>query len=414
MILPPKDTEQLLFIENTLRFYKLPSMLEYLKEIDWVEVSRMAGLSIAVAAGQVIVYKMILKLFKKIINPFILNKSRNNFSGIKFRNYTLLTSARLVHIGFFCSKAIMYALLLISFYISITLLFGIYPGTRSFALALFHGLLNPFLSIVQSCIAYIPNLLRIVVIVVITRYLIKFARVVMKEIEEKRLVIHGFYPDWAPATFNLIRFLAYAFMIILIFPLLPDSESTAFRGVSVFLGILLSLGSTTIISNVVAGLVLTYMRSFKMDDRVKVGEVIGDVVEKTPFAVRIKTNKKEIVTVPNSTLLSSNVVNYSTSGDEKHGVIIFMPVTVCYDVPWRRAVDLMTEAAKKTEGVLHEPAPFVLMKNLGNDASDMELNVYTNEPENQPRIFSELNKNIRDIFEANGISMTVPRLVDVV
>jgi len=386
-------------------------MLEYLKSIDWADISRMVGLSLAVVAGQVIIYQMVIRLFKKIVNPFILNKSRSDFSGIKFRNYILITPARLLHICFFISRAAMYALLLISLYISVTLLFGIYPGTRNFALALFHGLLDPFLSIIQSCIAYIPNLLRIVVIVVITRYLIKFARIVMKEIEEKRLVIHGFYPDWAPATFNLIRFLAYAFMTILIFPLLPDSESAAFRGVSVFLGILLSLGSTTIISNTVAGLVLTYMRSFKLGDRVKVGEVIGDVVEKTPFAVRIQTNKKEIVTVPNGTLLSSNVVNYSTSGDEKHGVIIYMPVTVCYDVPWRRAIDLITEAARKTEGVLEDPAPFVLIKNLGNDATDMELNIYTNEPECQPRIFSELNKNIRDLFEAAGIDMTVPKLV---
>ncbi len=389
-------------------------MLEYLKEIDWIGISSLAGLSLAVVAGQVLFYILIKRLFKKIINPFIINKSKHSFKGIKFRNYMLLTPARLLHIGFFFSRLTMYALLLISLYVSVTLLFSIYPGTRSFATALFHGLLNPFLSIIQSGIAYIPNLLRIVVVVVITRYLVKFAKIVMKEIEEKRLVIHGFYPDWAPATFNLIRFLAYAFMIIMIFPLLPDSESTAFRGVSVFLGILLSLGSTTVISNVIAGLVLTYMRSFKLDDRVKVGEVIGDVVEKTPFAIRIQTSKKEIVTVPNSTLLSSNVVNYSTSGDEKHGVIIFMPVSVCYNVPWRRAVELITDAAKKTEGVLHDPAPFVLIKNLGNDASDMELNVYTNEPENQPRIFSELNKNIRDLFEANGISMTVPKLIDVV
>jgi small-conductance mechanosensitive channel len=386
-------------------------MLEYLKSIDWADISRMVGLSFAVMAGQVIVYLMVIRLFKNQINPFIIRRSRNNFTGIKFRNFMLLTPARLLHISIFASRALMYALLLISLYISVTLLFGIYPGTRNFALALFHGLLDPFLSIIQSFIAYIPNLLRIVVIVAITRYLIKLLGLVMKEIEENRIVIHGFYPDWAPATLNLFRFLAYAFMVILIFPLLPDSDSAAFRGVSVFLGVLLSLGSTTIISNSVAGLVLTYMRSFKLGDRVKVGEVIGDVVEKTPFAVRIQTNKKEIVTVPNSTLLSTNVVNFSTSGDEKHGVIIYMPVTVCYDVPWRRAIELITEAACKTEGVLKHPAPFVLVKNLGNDASDMELNVYTNEPENQPKIFSELNKNIIDLFEAAGIDMTVPKLV---
>jgi small-conductance mechanosensitive channel len=384
------------------------SIYEYLSGFDWVDISRMAGLSIAVVVGQIAVYILVRKVFKKKINPFIANRSREDFKGIKFRNYTLLSPGRLLHIGFFFSKLSMYAILIISFYISITLLFSIYPGTRSFALTLLHGLLDPFLSIIKSFIAYIPNLLRIAVIIAVTHYFVKFMKFVSKEIGAERIVIQGFYPDWAHATFNLFRFLAYAFMVILIFPLLPDSESAVFRGVSVFLGVLFSLGSTTIISNVVAGMVLTYMRSFKLGDRVKVGEVLGDVVEKTPFAVRIKTSKKEVVTVPNGTLLSSNVVNFSTSGDEKSGVILYMPLTVGYDVPLRNAIELITKAALKTEDVLHNPPPFVLVKNLGNYATELELNIYTNEPEKQPRIFSSINGNIRDLFEQNGISLVTP------
>jgi len=387
------------------------TILDYLKEIDWFSIVRMAILTLLVVAGQVVVYLLVKKLFKKIINPFIMNKSQHYLKDIKVLNYTLLNSSRLLHIGFFVSRCTMYVIYIISFYISLTLLFGIYPGTRGWAWALLHGLLDPFLSILSSFVAYIPKLLQIIVIVAVTHYFVKILRFVSKEIAAERLVLPGFYPDWAHATFNLLRFLAYAFMVILIFPLLPDSETAVFRGVSVFLGILFSLGSTTIISNVVAGLVLTYMRSFKLGDRVKVGDVLGDVVEKTPFAVRIKTSKKEVVTVPNGTLLSSNVVNYSTSGDEKNGIILYMSVTVCYDVPWRRAAELIVEAARKSQYVLDNPAPFVLVKNLGNYACEMELNIYTNEPEKQPSIFSELNKNIRDIFEQNGINMTVPLLL---
>jgi len=388
------------------------TILDFLKGIDWVNISYMAALTLAVVAGQIVFYSMVQKLFKKVINPFIVNKSQKDFKGIKFLNYTLLTPARLLHIGFFVSRCIMYATYIISFYISLTLLFGIYPGTRGWAWALLHGILDPLLSIVRSFVAYIPNLLQIIVIVAVTHYFVKLMKFISKEIASNRLVISGFYPDWAQATFNLVRFLAYAFMVILVFPLLPDSETAVFRGVSVFLGILFSLGSTTVISNVVAGLVLTYMRSFKLGDRVKVGDVLGDVVEKTPFAVRIRTSKKEIVTVPNGTLLSSNVVNYSTAGDEKNGIILYMSVTVCYDVPWRKAAELIVEAARKSDYVLDDPAPFVLVKNLGNYACEMELNIYTNEPEKQPSIFSELNKNIRDIFELNGINMTVPLLIN--
>jgi len=386
-------------------------ILDYIKEIDWLYIASRIGLTLVVVAGQTVFYLMVQKLFKKIINPFIENKSGHYLKDIKVLNYTLLNSARLLRMGFFVSRCVMYASYIISFYISLALLAFIYPGTRGWAWALLHGLIDPFLSILHSFVAYIPNLLQIAVIVAVTHYFVKMMRFVSKEIAAERLVISGFYPDWAHATFNLLRFLSYAFMVILIFPLLPDSETAVFRGVSVFLGVLFSLGSTTVISNVVAGLVLTYMRSFKLGDRVKVGEVLGDVVEKTPFAVRIKTSKKEVVTVPNGTLLSSNVVNYSTSGDEKNGIILYMTVTVCYDVPWRKAAELIVEAARKSEYVLDNPAPFVLVKNLGNYACEMELNIYTNEPEKQPSIFSELNKNIRDIFEANGINMTVPLLL---
>ena len=389
----------------------LQTLLEYVKEIDWAYIARIVGLSLAVVGGQVIFFLLVRKLFKKIINPFITKKGRNDFKDIKVLNYTLVTPSRLLHTCFLTSRIAMYAIYITSFYISLTLLFSIFPGTEKIALALFHGVWDPFVSIVNGTVAYIPNLLRIAVIVAVTHYFVKFLKLISKEISAERMVIPGFYPDWAHATFNLLRFLAYAFMVVMIFPLLPNSESATFKGVSVFLGVLISLGSTTVVANVVAGLVLTYMRSFKLGDRVKVGDVLGDVVEKTPFAIRIKTNKKEIITVPNGTLLSSNVTNYSTSGDEKTGVILYMPVTVCYDVPWRRAIELITEAARKTEGVLESPAPFVLVKNLGNDATDMELNIYTNEPERQPRIFSELNKNIRDLFEADGIDLTVPQQI---
>jgi small-conductance mechanosensitive channel len=387
------------------------NFLDYLREVDWGVVARMAGLSIAIVLGQILFYIIIKNLFKKVVNPFLANKTRNNFKGIKFRNYMLLTPMRLTHISFLCSRTLMYAILITSLYISITLLFVIHPTTRELANTLFRLLMAPILSLANGFVAYIPNLLRIIVIIAIVHYFLKCVKFVMKEVEEGKLVIPGFYADWASATFNLFRFLSYAFMAILIFPLLPDSETVAFRGVSVFLGVLFSLGSTTIIANIVAGLVLTYMRSFKLGDRVKVGDVLGDVVEKTPFAVRIKTSKKEIVTVPNGTLLSSNVVNFSTAGAEKTGVILYMPVSVCYNVPWRQAAEIITAAARKTDGVLDVPAPFVLVKNLDNDATEMELNIYTNVPEEQPRIFSEINENLRDLFEASGIDITVPRLV---
>jgi small-conductance mechanosensitive channel len=205
----------------------------------------------------------------------------------------------------------------------------------------------------------------------------------------------------------LLRIFIVAFTIGLIFPLLPESESAVFKGVSVFIGVLFSIGSSSVISNMVAGMVITYMRSFKVGDRVKVGDVYGDVVEKTLFVVRVRTVKKEVITVPNSTMLSSNITNYSIE-THNDGIILGQDVSVGYDVTWQKAHELLIAAAMKTERVESEPKPFVLTKNLGDSAAVYHVCVYTKKPEAQALIFSEMNRNILDIFLAEGIEMIVP------
>jgi small-conductance mechanosensitive channel len=389
----------------------MDSITQYFASVDWWGVSRMAALTVAVLAAQYLIYRLVYSLLHNKFDRKVVARKADWFRGIKVRHYQLLSPERETLTVLWLSRALRYAIYAVQVYVTLLLLFSIYPATESLAHALLMGILNPLLSLGGAFVDYFPNLLRIVVIVAVVHYFVKFLKFVMKEVGTGRLVIPGFYADWAHATFNLLRFLSYAFMVVMIFPLLPESETAAFKGVSVFLGLLFSLGSTTVIANLVAGMVITYMRSFKMGDRVKVGEVLGDVVAKTPFAVRVQTSKKEVVTVPNVSILNSNVTNFSTSADEDHGVILYMPVTVCYDVPWRKSVELLTKAALSAKGVLASPPPFVLAKELGNDAAVMELNLYTRDPEEQPRIFSEINENIRDLFEAEGISMTVPRLV---
>jgi small-conductance mechanosensitive channel len=149
------------------------------------------------------------------------------------------------------------------------------------------------------------------------------------------------------------------------------------------------------------------MRSFKIGDRIKVGEAFGDVVEKTLFVVRLQTVRKEVITIPNSTILSSNIVNYSIAANEQ-GVILFQEVTICYDITWERVTKLLIEAAIKTEHVQPDPAPFVLTRELGNNAVTYQINIYTKRPDLQARIYSELNRYILEIFQRDGIEMVTP------
>src|SRR5260370_15924091 len=211
--------------------------------------------------------------------------------------------------------------------------------------------------------AYIPNLVIVIVILVTARYFIRLDTFIFMEIQENRLTLRGFYPDWGAPTAKLVRLLILSAAAVVIFPYLPGSNSSAFRGISVFLGVLLSLGSTSAVAHGVAGTILTYMRAFQTGDFVRIGNDVGEVVEKTLLVTRIRTQKNEIVTIPNGTVLGGVVVNYS--GEAKNeGVIFHTTVTIGYTAPWRQVHQLLISAALATADVLDDPPPFVLQTAL--------------------------------------------------
>jgi len=191
------------------------------------------------------------------------------------------------------------------------------------------------------------------------------------------------------------------------FPYLPGSESPAFRGVSIFLGVLFSLGSTAAVANVVAGVILTYMRAFRIGDRVKISDTIGDVIEKTLLVTRVRTIKNEDITVPNAMVLGSHIINYSSSAKDR-GLILHTTVTIGYDAPWRKVHELLIAAAHSTEHILKEPSPFILQTALDDFYVSYELNAYTNRPEIMAGIYSSLHQNIQDRFNESGVEIMSP------
>ena len=380
---------------------------EYKKDVSVLNIIKMISLALLVLALLFVLLKGAAHLFIRIVDVKIKGKFGGKLKGIKFRDFELLDPKKQIMAFLFLSKCARYLTYFILIYLTIPLLFSVFPLTQRYAQTLFGWILSPIGSILSGFVAYLPKLIRIVIIVAIMRYVMKFFRYIANEIEIGRMSVPGFYSDWAKATFNLLRIFLYAFTVALVFPLLPGSDSDIFKGVSVLLGLLFSLGSTTVIANLTAGMVITYMRSFKIGDRIRVGDVFGDVIEKTPFVIRVITHKKELVTVPNSTILSSNVTNYSTSAYEQ-GVILYTTVTMGYDVPWRRVEELLIQAGLKTEFVLQEPAPFVLQLGLNDFSASYQLCVYTKEPQRQADIYSNINKNIQDVFTEAGIEMISP------
>ncbi len=292
-------------------------------------------------------------------------------------------------------------------YLSLPVVFSIFPTTEGFSRKLIGYVLDSLIGMIKSFIAFIPSLITIVVIGSVARSVVRFLKFLTSEVERGKLVLPGFFPDWAKPTFNLLRVLIYAFAFIVIFPYLPGSDSPVFQGVSVFLGLLISLGSSSAISNMIAGLVITYIRPFKVGERVKIGDIVGEVTEKTMLVTRVRTVKNEDVAIPNASILTGSTINYSSSADDL-GLILHTTITIGYDVPWTRVHELLISAAEKCAELQKDPKPFVLQTSLDDFYVSYEINAYTNRPDLAARIYSELYANIQDAFNEAGVEILSP------
>lgn len=287
--------------------------------------------------------------------------------------------------------------------------FNLFPATRhigSIILSYFHYSLKFFWS---SFLGYLPNLLIILLTILVSYYLLRFLKLLSIGIRRRSISISGFYPEWAEPTYKLLVFVVIAIALVIIFPYLPGSGSPAFQGISIFFGVLLSLGSSSAISNMVAGFILIYTRAFRLGDVIRVGDIQGIVEEKSILATRIRTPHNDLVTIPNSTMLSSNIINFSsTIGETQRPLILHTTVSLGYDVPWRDVHATLIAAALATPRILADPPPFVLQIELHDFYVVYSLKAHTNEPNLMPQIYSNLHQNIQDKCNEVGIEICSP------
>lgn len=379
---------------------------ELKKENSLIEIAKRASLFILVLAIQYLLFKLTSYLFRKLRRQIIRLKQQK-LKPIIIRDYEFLNTHRQGRILIFLSNILRYIVLLIQLMFSVPMLFAIFPQTEKLALKIFLYIMEPIKMVLKSILEYIPNLFIILVLYYCIKYIIKGIQYIAEEIEHEKLKITGFYPDWAQPTFNIIRFLLYAFMIAMIYPYLPGSNSGVFQGISVFVGLIISLGSSTVIGNIIAGLVITYMRPFKLGDRIKLNDTTGNVIEKTPFVTRLRTPKNEVVTIPNSFIMSSHTVNYSASA-RQFGLIIHTTVTIGYDAPWRQVHQLLIDAARLTPGIQNDPKPFVLETELQDYYPCYQINAYITDADRLAQIYSDLHQSIQDRFNEAGVEIMSP------
>jgi small-conductance mechanosensitive channel len=364
-------------------------------------------IALAVVIGQIILIFIIWKIFKHINNKLDHASGKDKIKPLKIKHIRILTAKQFINLIHVFLRIIKYFITFVLLFITIPIVFSLFPSTRDFASMLFGHILTPLKNIADNIVEFIPNLITIIIIVTITRYVLKMLKFFADRIAKGKLVIPGFYSDWAAPTLKIIQVFLWAFTLAVVYPYLPGSDSRAFQGVSVFLGVVFSIGSTSVIGNLIAGFVITYMRPFKIGDRIKINEVTGFVVEKNLVVVRLKTDKNEYVTFPNIMIMGSNTINYNTSSDEdEDGLIIYAEITFGYETPWQTVHDILINAAFSTHHVQKTPKPFVLQTKLDDFYAGYQINCYIKEISKIPDIYTMLNKNIQDGFREAGLDMT--------
>jgi small-conductance mechanosensitive channel len=296
-------------------------------------------------------------------------------------------------------------LLLAYFYLNTVL--GLFPWTRPAAKVLFQLILDPLESLWLGFLGALPDLAFLVVLWLVVRYILKVVRAFFKGVEAGRIKLEKFEADWAEPTFRIVRILVIAFALVVAYPYIPGSESAAFKGVSVFLGVLFSLGSSSFIANMIAGMAMTYRGTFKDGDLIKVGEVVGTVEGVKLMVTRLRTAKNESVILPNATIVNTEVTNYSQQAHTQ-GLVIHSTVGIGYDTPWRQVEAILLEAAARTAGLKPEPPPFVLQRALGDFAVQYEINAYWQGGGSLLTVYSRLHANILDVFNEHGVQIMSP------
>lgn len=362
--------------------------------------------TLIVVVGQFFLIRLTNYLFKRLRN-FVLKRAEKRAKPLKIKDYELLSPEQVGKALWYVVNIVRWIVIILQLIVTVPFVFAIFPQTKDLAYTIFGYIWTPIKSILLGIVNYIPNLITIIIIWYAIRKLIQIVRYLAREVATGDLKINGFYPDWAAPTYQIIRFLLYAFMLAMIYPYLPGSDSGVFQGISVLVGLMVSFGSSAVIGNIIAGLVITYMRPFRKGDCVLLNDRLGVVIEKTPLVTRIQTPKNEIITVPNSSVMNSHTVNYTLSAVDL-GLIVHAEVTLGYDVPRQQVEDLLIRAARLTPNVIEMPEPFVFVNAHHDFYVEYQINAYICDALKLGSIYSNLRGNIIDVFREADIDLSSP------
>ncbi len=308
-------------------------------------------------------------------------------------------------------KATSFGLVAIAVYLWLTFVFSRFPFSRPWGEKLAGFLWDMLSNFAAGALQALPGLFTVLVIFVLTRILVRAVDGFYQTVERGAMSVSWLHADTAKATRRLTVVLVWIFAVTVAYPYIPGSDSEAFKGISVFVGLMVSLGSAGLVNQVMSGLVVAYSRALKAGEFVQLGNTLGTVSEVNMLSTKVITPKRETVTVPNAVLVSSPITNYSRLADER-GAIVGTKVTIGYDTPWRQVHAMLTHAAERASLVRQEPAPFVMQRALADFYPEYELIVHIDRPEQRGLALSELHAHIQDVFNEYGVQIMSPNFVN--
>ena len=332
---------------------------------------------------------------------------KTRVKGVQVSTFQFVRAERVWQAVTSVVAAVTAAIALVAVYLYLQYVLMSFPWTRGLGLGLSSMVAGPLRFLADGVIATFPKLVFLAIFVLVIRYLLKIIRLFFDAVGAGTVTLGTFAPEWAAPTYKLVRLLVMALAVVVAYPYVPGAQTDAFKGVSLFIGVVFSLGSSSFIGNMIAGYSMTYRQTFRAGDIVKIGAHVGAVETAGLMVTRLRTPKNEEVIVPNSQILGADVVNYSTLA-RKGGLILHTTVGIGYETPWRQVEAMLLEAASRTEGLLNEPRPFVLQTALGDFAVTYEINVYSDTPALMPRIYTALHRNILDVFNEYGVQIMTP------
>jgi small-conductance mechanosensitive channel len=358
------------------------------------------------------VFALILLVIRRLrlrLAAWLLEKTQRKAETLRIGDIQLIDVRQLIPFIQRLLDAARWLLIALLAYEWLSFVLSRFPYTRAWGERLNDYLLGVLEDLAGGILSAIPGLGVALAIFLIARFSVNFLGHLLKRIARKNENISWLTPDTLPVTRRLFNVGIWLFAIAMAYPYLPGSETEAFRGLSVLLGLMISLGASSVVGQGAAGLILTYTRPLRTGEYVRIGENEGTVTRIGVFTTSIRTGLGEELTLPNSLITNSVTRNYSRAVDGP-GYIVDTVLTIGYDTPWRQVEAMLIEAARRTPGILETPTPRVIQTALSDYYPEYRLiaQAIPSQPRPRAEVLSQLHANIQDVFNSYGVQIMSP------